>query len=235
MSVSMRDGSVVEDPRLGRLKEYDDRSKKFNIAPLLEEAPVRAPHTRYWHVPYTLDQGQTSACVGFSWTHEAMAQPVMVPRLSNEDGLDVYHEAQKVDEWEGEEPAYEGTSVLAGAKVMQSRGHFLEYRWAYTIDDLLLSLSYHGPAVLGIEWHNNMYDPDDEFYLNIGGEVVGGHAILAYGVVVDVQTGPEYVLLHNSWGPMWGRYGNVKVRIADMERLLLEGGEACVPVGRRYP
>jgi len=162
-----------------------------------------------------------------------MAQPVIVPNLDYDDGQSVYNAAKKVDEWDGED--YDGTSVLAGAKVMQSRGFFMEYRWAYTIDDLVLALSHQGPVVLGIEWRDNMYDPDDDFFLNIGGDTVGGHAILAYGVVVDSEGKPEYVLLHNSWGPSWGRYGNVKVRIADMERLLLEGGEACIPVGRRYP
>ena len=231
----MRDGTSVEDSRLGRLKQFDERSRKYNIAPVLAEADVRTPRTRYWHVPQVLDQGNTSACVGFSWTHEGMAQPVIVPNLDNAHGLSVYHAAQKIDEWAGEEPVYEGTSVLAGAKVMQSRGFFLEYRWAFNTNDVLLALSYTGPVVIGIDWHENMYSPSDDYWLDCGGDTVGGHAILVYAIEVNSQGQADYVLLHNSWGPYWGRYGNVKVKVNDLDNLLQNDGDACIPVGRRYP
>ncbi len=228
----MRDGSEVKDPRLGRLPSFDERSRKYNIAPLLEEEP-RALKDRIWRVPYVLNQGNVGACVGFSWTHEAMTSPIMVPNLDNNDAFDVYYEARKIDEWEGED--YEGTSVLAGAKVMQQRGYFMEYRWAFNVEDALQALAYVGPIVIGIDWRDNMFDPTEDFYLDCGGDVAGGHAILVYGIEVDKDANPLHVLFHNSWGPGWGRYGNVKVRIDDFRMLLNERGEACIPVGRRYP
>jgi hypothetical protein len=88
---------------------------------------------------------------------------------------------------------------------------------------------------LGIDWRDSMYNPDEDYYLDCSGDVAGGHAILAYGIEVDAEKNPLHVYLHNSWGPRWGRYGNVKVRIDDFRMLLDERGEACIPVGRRYP
>ena len=37
------------------------------------------------------------------------------------DGFWLYHEAQKVDEWPGED--YDGTSVRAGLDILRKRGH----------------------------------------------------------------------------------------------------------------
>lgn len=233
MTQKMRDGSTTDDPRLGRLPSFDDRSRKYGISPLLDEAGLTEMRSWYWHVPYTLDQGNTSACVGFSWTHEGMAGPVRVPNLDNAYGQSVYEDAKKADEWEGED--YEGTSVLAGAKVMQERGFFMEYRWAFNTDEALRALAYHGPLVIGINWRESMFDPDDAYYLDTSGDVAGGHAILIWGVQLDSKKNPDYVLAHNSWGPYWGRYGNVKIRVEDFDGLLQDDGEACIPMGRKYP
>ena len=62
------------------------------------------------------NQGYEGACVGFG-----------ISRLASQlnrklyDGFWLYHEAQKVDEWPGED--YEGTSVRAGLDILRTRGH----------------------------------------------------------------------------------------------------------------
>jgi hypothetical protein len=137
----------------------------------------------------------------------------------------IYKEAQKIDPWPGE--TYEGTSVLAGAKIATSLGHYKEYRWAFGLQDLILALGYKGPAVLGINWYSSMYSPVNGI-VKISGSVVGGHAILANGVSIPKQQ----VRLHNSWGPGWGNNGEAFISFADLGRLLNEGGEACIPVIR---
>jgi hypothetical protein len=92
-------------------------------------------------------------CVGFG-----------VSRLTSQlnrklyDGFWLYHEAQKVDEWPGED--YEGTSVRAGLDILRKRGHcevdngitqpeaigegIKANRWARSIDDVLTTLGYSG-------------------------------------------------------------------------------------------
>jgi hypothetical protein len=42
----------------------------------------------------------------------------------------------------------------------------------------------------------------------------------------------EEVLCRNSWGYDWGIYGDFRLKWADLERLLTDEGEACVPLLR---
>lgn len=212
---------------LGRLPEFDERSRAYPIRTLLS---TLEPRSYTWAVPglgHPLDQGTEGACVGFAWSHEAAARPVVETGITNEYARQVYHDAQRVDEWPGED--YEGTSVLAGAKVMLERGTITEYRWCFGIGDVLATVSRHGPVVLGINWYEGMFDPGVDGYLNVTGGIAGGHAILCSGVNVRRQD----VTLYNSWGPAWGDGGRALLSWDDLGRLLAEDGEACAPMRRR--
>lgn len=216
---------------LGRLPQFDERSRGYPIRATIGQ--VRR-QSRTWPCAPHLDQGTEGACVGFAWSHELGAQPAVVP-VSNGTALDLYHEAQKIDEYPGVD--YEGTSVLAGAKICRGRAHFKSYRWAFGIDDVLDTIVAHGPVVLGIDWHAAMDQPRPSGLLDIGGPVRGGHAILARGVRFNTRLKGEprdltVVRLRNSWGPDWASYGDCYVRAEDLATLLETGGEACVPVGR---
>lgn len=219
--VRLRDGSEVEDPRLGRLKQWDARSRNFPIRTLLPDKPLRS-YT--WSCGTVLDQGNVGACVGFSWAHELAARPKIHP-ADNRLGMTLYHSAQELDEWPGSN--YEGSSVLGGAKAVQRAGYLREYRWAFGIQDALGAIAFRGPVVLGINWYSRMFDVVDGF-VRVGGSIAGGHAILARGV--NVRT--ESVLLHNSWSPSWGVHGTARISFSDLERLLREDGECCVPTQR---
>ena len=93
------------------------------------------------------NQGTEGACVGFG-----------ISRLASQlnrklyDGFWLYHEAQKIDEWPGED--YDGTSVRAGLDILRKRGHCAKStggstkpehdrrgdqanRWARSVDDVL--------------------------------------------------------------------------------------------------
>lgn len=131
-----------------------------------------------------------------------------------------------MDQWPGED--YDGTSVLAGAKVMLARGFIREFRWAFNLQDLLVTVSRKGPVVLGINWYESMFEPDADGYLRPNDSLAGGHAILCIGVNVKRRD----VTLFNSWGPNWGNLGRARVTWDDLDRLLHEDGEACVPVRR---
>jgi hypothetical protein len=227
MSHTMRDGSTVEDIRLGRVPEFDERSRAFSIAPLVEDRPIVS---KGWSVRHWLDQQNTSHCVSFAWHHEALALPARA--LFADDDVATYaaHQRfdlmQRTDEWAGED--YEGTSVLAGAKVMRSLGYFDEYRWAFTLRDALLAVAYEGPIVIGINWYEGMYDPDEKGFLRPTGDVVGGHAIL----VSSVSAVYRHVTVWNSWGQSWGSNGRARLSWSALGQLLDEDGDACVPVRR---
>ena len=223
----------MSDPRLDRLVEFDERSRQYPVRALLGDAQLEKPPRSYtWRVPVVLNQGREGACVGFSWSHELAARPYPVEGITDDTAFYVYREAQKIDEWPGED--YSGTSVLAGAKVVTTQGYIKEYRWAFGIDDLVRAVAFKGPAVLGINWYTGMMRPTSDGQLKPTGQVEGGHAILAPRV-----TGPRYyirsmrnrVYLYNSWGNNEGWPWAWMTR-EDMERLLHEQGEACVPVVR---
>lgn len=233
--MTLKDGTTPEDPRLGRLPHFDERSRAYPVmATLVAPAP---PRSYTWSVPApTLDQGPDGSCVGHAWAHELLARPAAATGVDHTFALErIYWEAQRIDPWDGGaypggSPFYEGTSVLAGAKVVQGLGAMAEYRWAFSIDELALAIGYKGPAVLGIPWYESMFDPDPDGRVHVAGDVAGGHAILCRGVSMRLQL----FRLRNSWG-IWGLNGSGDCLISfdDLDRLLHEGGEACVPMGRR--
>jgi len=228
--VALKDGSEVEDGRLDRLVQFDERSRAFGVRHLVG---AKKPRGYSWSCNNWLDQGSEGACVGFSMTHELAARPSVVSGLSAQFARDVYWEAQKIDEWKGgsypgASPVSEGSSVIAGVKILQRLGYIKEYRWSFGLQDLMLSVGYRGPAILGINWYEGMFDAGTDGFVRIGGDLAGGHAILCNGVSI---TG-RFFKLHNSWGRNWGVGGDAFISFADMERLLHEGGEACVPTVR---
>jgi hypothetical protein len=231
--VALRDGSEAQDARLARLVHFDERSRGFPVRAALEAGAV--PRSYTWSCGQCLDQGPDGACVGFSMTHELIARPAVVRGLTAKFAKEqVYWEAQKIDPWSGgsypgASPTYEGTSVLAGIKVLQKLGYVTEYRWAFGLEDLVLAVGHCGPAVLGIPWYDGMFDMASCGYLHVTGQVAGGHAILCNGVNVKKKT----FNLHNSWGPGWGHGGDATVSWDEMDRLLHEDGEAVIPMGRK--
>lgn len=234
--VQLRGGAVTSDPRLDRLPQFDEKSRSFPItAVVTEQAPVRS---MTWYCPAWLDQGQEGACVGFSWAHELNALPakaVVDDKFAREA---IYRAAQKIDEWAGE--AYEGTSVLAGAKIVQRLGFIDQYRWAFGVDDLVRAVGYTGPAVIGVPWLSSMFRPRPSGLLEVSrktSDIAGGHAIMIRGITLRPKIKGEPInepvfRLRNSWGRDWGADGDCFVKVSDMEWLLDQDGEACIPLGR---
>lgn len=223
MDIQLKGGESTNDRRLDRVKQFDERSRAYPIRAAL---PSTKPRSYTWSCNVFLDQGQEGACVGFSLAHELNARPVVVHVDADYARNQIYREARKIDEWPGED--YEGTSVLAGAKILHNLGYFTEYRWAFGLDDLILAVGRHGPAVLGVNWYEGQFDPDPNGFIHVGGELAGGHAILCNGVNLKGR----YFTLHNSWGQDWGNNGECKISFEDIDRLLHEQGEVCVPVMR---
>lgn len=214
------------DPRLDRMPSFDPRSRNYPIRALID--PLRTyPRRSYtWRVGAWLDQGNEGACVGFGWSHDLVALPAPVKDITNEWARQLYYECRRNDEWPGED--YEGTSVIAGAKVLKARGFYGQYRWGFGEEDLAITIGYHGPAILGLNWRAGMMNPDTEGFIRPTGQVVGGHCILCYGYNARMKL----YKLWNSWGAGWGVHGTCLVTQEDMDALLHDQGEACIPVDR---
>lgn len=230
----LRDGTTVDDIRLDRIVEHDERNAGYPVRTLLA-ADQREPVTKQWRVGKWLDQGQEGACVGAGFAHDLAATPMRVDGITMAIARErIYWEVQKRDPlpggaYPGASPRYEGTSVLSGAKYLHGLGAFDSYHWAQTEPELAAYVSHKGPAILGLNWHEGMYRPDAAGFLRPTGAVAGGHCILAAGINVE----GSYFTLHNSWGKRWGDNGTAKVSRADMAALLADNGEACCPVGRK--
>lgn len=232
-TIKLRGGHKTTDPRLDRIPQWDPENLRYPIRTIVAALP---PRSYTWSLQGYLDQGNEGACVGFSFGQELRARPRIAGWVDASYAREsIYWEAQKIDPWSGgsypgASPEYEGTSVLAGAKVCQDLGHFREYRWALNLNDLILAIGYKGPAVIGINWYTGMFRPDSTGLIKPTGGVAGGHAILVRGVSLKLKR----FRLSNSWGQDWGLNGDCFVEFDDMERLLFvdTDAEACIPVER---
>jgi hypothetical protein len=211
---------------LGRKRAEDPRDREHHLAKLVKP-PVGPVRSKYWPMFYVLDQGPTPQCVAFAWTGFLLCYPTRTTpqQLGATYTPDVYHAAQKIDEWDGED--YDGTSVRAGAKVLASQKRFKEYLWAWdatTVRDYVLQ---RGPVVLGTDWMLDMFYPEQHNgFIVPTGPVAGGHAYL----VVGYSASRAAFRIVNSWGPLWGVRGRAWLALSDLQTLIDRGAEACSAV-----
>lgn len=219
---------------LGRKPAQDSRDKLFPMGALMRPLGligVEKPRTRYWNDEgWWGNQGDTSMCVAYAWTHYIEDGPVTHlstrARLAGNPYVEpevLYRRAQAIDEWPGEN--YDGTSVRAGAAVLRERGLVASYHWAFNLTDLVDALLTLGPVVVGTEWYEGMDRPSWlTGLIKVEGESLGGHAYVLNGV----NTIAKRFRLKNSWGRAWGKKGRAYIRFDDMERLISEGGEVAI-------
>jgi hypothetical protein len=247
----LKNGSLTTDPRLDRIYQQDLRSLNHLIRGRIDPEAIEKPRSYTWSCPYWLDQGYEGACVGFGFCHDLLARPQGVLGIDNQYARELYWQAQMDDPWPGgaypsAEPFYEGTSVLTGAQVCKKRGFYSSYSWALNARQVAEGIGYTGPAILGLDWFEGMFEPDEDGFLRPTGDLAGGHCLVAIGVRLvfkrwsgfyfwrtrswdDVDFDRSYVTVHNSWGQAWGNNGRAKISLTDLDFLMDRYGEACFP------
>jgi len=215
----------MSNDQFGRRYAPDERDRQFLMsARTLRDAGRRR---RYWRdYMWIGDQGRLPHCVGFAWTGWLEAGPVR-PRADTQPCIDpswVYKQAQQVDEWPGE--AYNGTSVRAGAKILQREGYIDSYYWARSLRDIVQALLTTGPVVVGTAWYSQMDSPRRNGIIRARGQLLGGHAYMLSGVNCQKRL----LRVRNSYGPQWGKLGRAYIPFSDMARLLRMQGEACLAI-----
>jgi hypothetical protein len=206
---------------LGRLWVPDERDQRFQLRRLLPQEPSPLAYRYWWDNGIWLDQGLTSQCVAYSWTHRLADAPSLKDpgRLLAPDQL--YWRAQVADEWPGED--YDGTSIRAGAKVLQSMGYIGSYYWSYDLATTVETILRLGPVVIGTYWYEGMDTPDRLGLVHPSGLNYGGHAYVLNGVSRNTRR----FRIKNSWGRSWGREGRAFLSFDDFETLLAQDGEVC--------
>lgn len=238
-SIQLKGGFKANDPRLGRVPQFDERSRKYSIRKLIGPKP---PRSYTWRQGVAVDQGDNPSCVGCAGTHELAARPLVVPGLDYAFAHALYRVCQENDEWPGHE--YDGTSVLALGKVLKMRGHIGGYGWAFTMEELVIALGYAGPVVFGERWTRDMFRPNAQGFIRPTGVEDGGHAIEGFAIkIIKTNSKPiswdnvDYDLSHvtkqQSWGPKHGLGGVVKMSLADLWANLQHDGETMLPLGRK--
>jgi hypothetical protein len=207
---------------LGRLPAPDPRDRAFLLAAVIPSAPSR--RSKYYWSGWFGDQGMQSSCVGFAWAHWLTAGPTT--QATNDwdsHARMTYVQAQGLDEWPGQEPDYEGTSIRAGAKALQAQGFITGYRWAFTADEVVRAVLDVGPVVVGTWWTEAMFTPVNG-RITPDGPIAGGHAYLIDGANLDRQV----VRVKNSWGRDWGSMGRAYMSISHLAHLMDMDGEATL-------
>jgi hypothetical protein len=186
--------------------------------------------SKYWDDNFWWgDQGNTPQCVGYAWSHwisdapiiHSGSQPNILPSL-------IYTEAQKIDEWPGEN--YDGTSVRAGAKYLQNTNKIVSYYWGFDIDTLKNTVLNIAPVVVGTNWYYNMFFPDVNGLIKATGYLAGGHAYVINGV----DTQKQLFRIKNSWGIGWGLQGHAFISFSDMTKLITQSGEICLAIENNF-
>jgi hypothetical protein len=228
---------------LGRLPARDERDRRF----LLMEHPRAQTITKVLDKTWAffsrpLDQGNTGTCVGHGWKHCLMAAPIVRKKDDKPSPFDIYDAAIKVDEFpdnDNDTDRQMGTSVRAGAKVLQTLGLLDEYAWITTADEASRWIGgvddkgkfVGSPIVIGVNWYESMFETDKEGILKISGQVAGGHCVCVNrwlpkrGLFGAIQ----------NWALPWGinGSGHFYLRAEDLGRLLSEDGEGCTPTESR--
>ena len=228
------------DVALDWLPKFDTRSLNYKISQRSDLA-VHQPRSRNWRQFYWLNQGNVPGCTGWG---ECMVMGAS-PRSKRVDDLVAmarYHEAQKQDQWVGEN--YEGSSVLGAMKAGVLAGDFREYWWATRMVELLTGISHHNGMEWGTDWYTGYFYPDSDGFINPTGKVEGGHAYAVNGLTVYWQRGfyfaeiderqadplwwvkyinkhETYFRIDNSWGQRWNKDGSCKVRYEVVEDVMM--------------
>lgn len=228
------DATKDETKGLGRLVSLDPRDSKYPLSAVVSK---RAGLTyRYWKTGKVLDQLDTSECVAYSGEQFLATGPVTNKFYKSPH--DLYTEARKVDEWEGED--YDGTSVRALFKVLQDAKYIKEYRWATDIQTVVSHLLQNGPVILGTDWYNSMFYPDaitGFLTLRASSGLAGGHAYMVKGcnnnkLCPDGSRGAIRII--NSWGTQWGDKGHAWLSYSDADRLIKNWGEAATALELKF-
>ena len=202
--------------------------------------------TRHYLQGPVLDQGSTGTCVAHGWAGWSYGAPLMTKPTAFPKPFDLYRSIVKVDEWEDNDHEASaadndlqlGTSVRAGAKVLQARGHIQQYLWAESVEDVRSwHLANFGGVVLGVNWTSAMFKTDADGFIRYTGSLEGGHCIKTTGWSDDKKASfsPSRgaVRILNSWGRTWGESGRAWITRDDLERLIADQGEACAAIERK--
>jgi hypothetical protein len=217
------------DPRLGRHVHHDEASRDYAYP--ATTAQLRT--VRHWSHIGILDQGQLGSCTGNAAvkaiSHTAfwpLAKAVLNADLGADEvyAVGVYSDATRLDPYPGSFPPDDtGSDGLSVAKVLKNRGLISGYTHAFSLEAFLTAVSRQS-VIIGIPWYDGMFNPDANGFINISGNLAGGHEVC----VDQINVEEKWVGFPNSWGRTWGVKGRAKMSWDTAGRLLSEQGDVTI-------
>jgi hypothetical protein len=193
----------------------------LELRPPKPEPPPPADVSVVWaDVEPVLDQGQTPHCIGFGGAQWGNTAPVD-DKYVNDDGHAIYYECKVLDGTPGTE---DGSYVRTLAKALKQRARLDAYAWAHSTKGITQYVRQSGPVIVGTDWYESMFEPNEDGTVVLDGEIAGGHCYLLLG------HHPEFEMYEflNSWGEQWGASGRFFMAVEDFGRLLRGDGEALM-------
>lgn len=182
---------------------------------------------KVWDLPAVSDQGNTPHCVGYAELNNGNCEPVQ-DGWANDMGDTLYYKAKEYDN----EPNQEnGSSTLSGVKAFMFYARLegaegQKYAFASSIEDIKVWVLVKSPVVTGTDWHNNMFYPDSNGVVHLGGGIAGGHEWL----IIGYDRATDMFLAANSWGPGFGINGTFSISATDYAELMKDQGDAVTMI-----
>lgn len=231
----MADGDTIIIPThpliprpLGRLgAHHDPRNRAFRA--LVTPPPRSGREFPQWWSSVVYDQGNESSCTAQAAVGLLNTSPHMIAARADRPSYDepaerheLYRAAQTVDPWPGEN--YEGSSTDAPFRILRDRGVISSWRWLFGEAEVREWVRWFGPCAVGTEWLWQMFAPGADGFLDVSGDMAGGHA---YRIAYYSPRRDAYRVV-NSWGRGWGQNGRGWIAATDLRGLLARNGEAVV-------
>lgn len=181
-------------------------------------APVPVVTDRAWSEDLILDQGDYGTCIGNGGAEWLRCDPSEDPNVDEALARRLYYEATVFDGTPDDPDAVgggqQGSTVRSLAKALQKRGRLAAYAFATSMDEVDQWLLTNGSVIIGIDWTEDMFNPDGFGTIKPTGAVAGGHCVLINEKVGRMRGGV------NSWGEGWGRNGRFQIDRDDLDLLL---------------
>lgn len=216
----------------GRRPDPPDARDHIYRAAVQRAALPRPAIFRRKYLGPILPQGGTPRCVGYSSTavknrqerldHGSFPFGATTDQYApgeNPAANDLYARCKLIDEW----PNEDGTSARYALTVMQKDGvlgadgrryKIGQYARIETVDQIMESIYYHSPVLLGITVDSTWWDPLEPGTLRCrlappNGDVQGGHEVELVGYRDKTTTPIELqgLWVHGTWGVDYGYLG----------------------------
>lgn len=214
------------DPRLGRNIVHDVRSRSFAYGASIDTTTWYTRKIRlYDPIPNPNQCHGECTCTTKCMMFNAVGNRKKGQVLNMDMAHKLYSKATSIDPFPGSwtAPDWEdtGSSGLAAAKAAQTYKLGAEYNFLFNGANETVQAIMEGHTVaVGSYWYNDMFDPDDNGFVEPTGGVAGGHEYLARGYIE-----PKDAIVIRCW---WGYYRDVLIKREHLNDLIMDDGDQHV-------